>query len=417
MMRNLISGKIARGSKTKDKMAPGHVLIFWQNQCFENASYEQEYALKFCKNFLKESLQKNSIPFVWTEDATHETLIRENDGTEAEYVLIIRDPLIIINGTVVKMMMQTIGQGFDACGPGMNITKNKDQTASQLFAVLSTSTFEELNQFYLEQNKRETEITTAPDESCMMYSWQYFKKYNKAIFKGITEDSEKNEKTARKAIIKNSFVFTFRSQDDISRSDLASLIPDKTMTLLDIGCSSGGLGKLLKASRPEINTEGVELNQTFAEQASRYYKKVHHCSIENFIANKYYDVVVCGDVLEHLYDPWEQLRRIHDFLNKGGCLIASVPNAGHWSFIYDQLKGKFEYIPWGITCITHIRWFTETSVKQAIHEAGFTIDLFNRQQLTPSFNGKKFIKKMTRLGYGDEQSLLTNGFIIRAVKK
>ena len=108
---------------------------------------------------------------------------------------------------------------------------------------------------------------------------------------------------------------------------------------------------------------------------------------------------------------------MYNLLNPDGCLIASLPNAGHWSLVYDQLQGKFEYLPWGITCITHVRWFTEPSIRQALEEVGFLIEKFERQQIEPSPKGKDFVIKMVETGIGDKQSMLTNEFTILAIKR
>jgi hypothetical protein len=116
-------------------------------------------------------------------------------------------------------------------------------------------------------------------------------------------------------------------------------------------------------------------------------------------------------------NPWIQMPKMSEMIKPGGCLIASLPHAGHWSLVKDILKSKFEYLPIGITCITHLRWFTEESLKTALQDSGFRIDVFNCEQIEPSPEGKKFIFNMVKMGYGNEQSLLRNEFAIRAVTK
>jgi len=225
------------------------------------------------------------------------------------------------------------------------------------------------------------------------------------------------QKGSRFAVLKNSFVFTFKSAYSSERNDLTELIPSGVKSILDVGCFNGGLGKTLRQLRPETEVDDIELSEYYATQASPHYQKVYNCTLEEFQNEKLYDAVICGDLLEHLYDPWKQLDRIHGFLKTGGYLITSLPNAGHWTLVYDLLHGKFEYLPWGISSITHLRWFTESSIRKALEEAGFQIEIFDRQQIEPSPKGMDFIKKMCELGIGDEQSLLTNEFIIRTIKK
>src|SRR5262249_46433903 len=44
-----------------------------------------------------------------------------------------------------------------------------------------------------------------------------------------------------------------------------------------------------------------------------------------------FDHVICGDVLEHLYDPESIVRQATLRLKPGGSLLACIPNAQHWS--------------------------------------------------------------------------------------
>ena len=64
-----------------------------------------------------------------------------------------------------------------------------------------------------------------------------------------------------------------------------------------------------------------------------------------------------------------------------------------------MLKGNFDYIPVGLQCITHIRWFTEHSIRQALKDTGFFIDVFQKEKVPPTKEGEKFIKTMCRSGY------------------
>jgi len=391
------------------------LFVFWPKSQPETDYFEQQYALKFCKIDLQDSLQKHNLLFNWADVDYGGTETLHHQLTK--YVLVIKDPLVILNGTIVKMMMEVIDRGFNACGPQLNISSNTFQLARPLFPVLNTTSFEELNKMYVDQGEPQVEEIKILDRACVMYDSKYF--FSHEINETSTVDIGylDPQKGSRFAVLKNSFVFTFRSVHSSERNDLAELIPYGLKSILDVGCFYGGLGKTLRQLRPETETDGIEFSKFYATKASPFYRKIYNCTLEEFQNEKQYDVVVCGDLLEHLFDPWKQLCRIHDFLIPGGCLIISLPNASHWSLIYDQLHGKFEYLPWGITCITHLRWFTESSIRKALEDAGFQIERFERQQIEPSPNGMDFIKKMCELGIGDEQSLLTNEFIILAIKK
>ncbi|MBE9573406.1 MAG: methyltransferase domain-containing protein, partial [Proteobacteria bacterium] len=122
--------------------------------------------------------------------------------------------------------------------------------------------------------------------------------------------------------------------------------------------------KTIKQIRPEILLTGVELNPIMAESARPYYDELITCPIENARLATEFDLINCGDIIEHLQDPWSMLKRLHGLLRNNGYLIMSIPNVGHWSIAKELLKGNFQYVPLGLLCIAHLRWFSESSIHQ-----------------------------------------------------
>jgi hypothetical protein len=86
-----------------------------------------------------------------------------------------------------------------------------------------------------------------------------------------------------------------------------------------------------------------------------------------------FDVVVCGDVLEHLRDPLGLLRKARNWLRQDGRLIASVPNVRHHSVIRSLLDGNWTYEPAGLLDRDHLRFFTRREVEKLFYRAGFSI--------------------------------------------
>ena len=55
----------------------------------------------------------------------------------------------------------------------------------------------------------------------------------------------------------------------------------------------------------------------------------------------HFDYVLCGDVLEHLRDPYALIRKIRAWLKPEGRLICSLPNIRNWRILADLiLKGQ-----------------------------------------------------------------------------
>jgi SAM-dependent methyltransferase len=84
-----------------------------------------------------------------------------------------------------------------------------------------------------------------------------------------------------------------------------------------------------------------------------------------------YDAVVFYDVLEHLEDPWRILRKAHGWLKPGAQIALSVPNVCFWSVRRDVVLGRFDYQRFGILDRTHLRFFTQATLDDAVRQAGF----------------------------------------------
>ncbi len=101
-------------------------------------------------------------------------------------------------------------------------------------------------------------------------------------------------------------------------------------SILDIGCSSGGFLACLKNGPWKLY--GVEASQPTAERARELTgAEVFAGDIADAIfPPNSFDVITCSDVLEHLYEPREVLRRVFEWLKPGGIFYVFVPNIMSW---------------------------------------------------------------------------------------
>ena len=86
-----------------------------------------------------------------------------------------------------------------------------------------------------------------------------------------------------------------------------------------------------------------------------------------------FDCMVCGDVLEHLREPEQFLRRARGWLSTDGCVVVSLPNVRHHSVVSSLLEGNWSYEPAGLLDETHLRFFTRRDMVDLFERAGFQI--------------------------------------------
>ena len=162
------------------------------------------------------------------------------------------------------------------------------------------------------------------------------------------------------------------------RVEIVSFISEPPGVVLDIGCGGGATGGLIKEKFPGTRVIGVELNPHAADHARRFLDDVACASIDDVDIGRYVGDATIGtvlllDVLEHLYDPWHALTRIRSWLALGTRVLASVPNIRNLASLDDLAAGNWEYGPWGVLDITHLRFFTRSTLRRLFEETGYEV--------------------------------------------
>ena len=146
--------------------------------------------------------------------------------------------------------------------------------------------------------------------------------------------------------------------------------------VLDVGCAAGDFAEVLAGRGCEVT--GIEIDPEAARRAERYCERVivgdvEHLDFESDLDEGSFDVVVFGDVLEHLKDPLAVLKRLKPCLQPEGYAVASIPNVAHGSVRLALLQGRFRYRTLGLLDETHLKFFTRESVERLFEDAGFLI--------------------------------------------
>ena len=179
------------------------------------------------------------------------------------------------------------------------------------------------------------------------------------------------------------------------RVELVRLLPRPLGVVLDIGCGEGRTGASLR-SAGATRIVGIELDEAAAAAAAESYDEVRTGAVESeldSIAGPF-DTILLYDLLEHLVDPWEVLRRLHAVASPGARVHVSMPNARHWSLLRDlAVRGTFGYTPAEHRDVTHLRWFTRRDLVDLLESTGWAVDGVDFGALRPA---SKLAAQLTR---------------------
>jgi 2-polyprenyl-3-methyl-5-hydroxy-6-metoxy-1,4-benzoquinol methylase len=145
--------------------------------------------------------------------------------------------------------------------------------------------------------------------------------------------------------------------------------------VLDVGCSSGYLSAPLSARGCTV--VGIELDAAAAHEAEASCERVLVGDVERMelpLDHGSFDVVLLGDVVEHLRDPGAALARLRPFLKPGGRLVLTTPNVANWALRLSLLAGRWRYTERGILDRTHTHFFTRNTLAETLRAAGYTVE-------------------------------------------
>lgn len=91
-----------------------------------------------------------------------------------------------------------------------------------------------------------------------------------------------------------------------------------------------------------------------------------------------YDMVIAGEVLEHLINPYQAVREFYRIIKPNGTILISTPNIN--SFV-NRIRFVFGKIPTHcsraidrVDCERHVVDFNLASIKDVLRSAGFVIE-------------------------------------------
>ena len=203
------------------------------------------------------------------------------------------------------------------------------------------------------------------------------------------------------------------------------LLTGRNKKVLEAGPATGYITEALRARGCQVTA--IERDPQAAELAARFCDRMLVGDIEKIdlastFAGDQFDVVMFGDVLEHLVNPDAVLEKVSPLLRAGGYVVASIPNIAHASVRLMLLDGRFTYTDKGLLDHTHVRFFTKAGLEALFKEAGYSIRVWRRtltETLKDPFTEKNSLLESELPPYlvealREDSEALTYQFVVRA---
>lgn len=175
-----------------------------------------------------------------------------------------------------------------------------------------------------------------------------------------------------------------------NREDVSSHFQDKIEFLiketgsgkkvLDVGCNDGYIGKILLNNNNDVY--GMDIVKGKLLIAQKRGLKVKECDIEKEqfpYPENYFDVVILGDLIEHVFDTDALLVKCRKILKKGGKLMVTTPNVaslGRRIMLFFGISPFLEFSAntspiEGYPPVGHIRYYTAKILRLQLKHNGF----------------------------------------------
>ncbi|HAW57842.1 MAG TPA: hypothetical protein DCX03_02305 [Bacteroidales bacterium] len=110
--------------------------------------------------------------------------------------------------------------------------------------------------------------------------------------------------------------------------DKVSSLNSKPLRILEVGCGSGNI--CYQLAREGHYALGIDVDEGSIQQAKKDFQwkglEYQQVAAEEIEPNRIFDVIICSEVLEHLYQPLPVMKTIGRMLANEGLFIVTVPN-------------------------------------------------------------------------------------------
>lgn len=146
-------------------------------------------------------------------------------------------------------------------------------------------------------------------------------------------------------------------------------------TVLDAGCGEGLLDELIcRHIRSPIEIVGMDVSPLRIKRAKQRVPDASFvvADLYHLPFQRIFNVVIMGEIIEHLHTPKLALENVHGVLKQKGHLILDTPSKSNIVDIFLRLIGHKP--TWGLNIDrTHVAFYNEESLKSLLRSSGFEI--------------------------------------------
>ncbi|HEX2831959.1 MAG TPA: class I SAM-dependent methyltransferase [Thermoanaerobaculia bacterium] len=373
---------------------------------YDHPAIEERYASWQTQMLLQRG--EDAGPFIFYD--REELAADVASDAETEFVLVITDPLLLPSSRFAARLRDALMTGNAAAALPMS---NEGQNAAQRRGPLTPY-------LTLRELQATIEELAATPRELQRITWD---RSDPAAFVCRTEWLSTIQKPLPLAleghdvaIVSNEYVHRWTSLRGQTRYDLLTRISPEAKAILEFGCGEAPLGEALKR-RQKCRVVGIELDPDAATIAEKRIDAVYRGDVREIVSilDEKFDWIIGGDIVEHLDEPWSFLSELRRIAHRGAHLLLSLPNLANAAVVNDLLRGRFDYVYMGLTCVGHVRFFTRQSIADMLTIAGWEVVEIAPQDLLQTPAREQLLSALDAGGFDySREDLLPTGYYVIA---
>ncbi len=155
---------------------------------------------------------------------------------------------------------------------------------------------------------------------------------------------------------------------------------------MELGCANGKLRRHYKEINKQTYWIGIDINRKVIYETSKYLDEAHEINIDTSELENTgndFDVIVIGDLLEHLKILENLLDKIYDLSLPTASVVCCIPNTSHIGIVERLISGYFSYDEMVFLDKTHTRLFSASSAIKNFLNSGWIPDIVDRYDTVP----------------------------------